>query len=314
MRKGATHFPLYRQDALGTNSAMHALLDAYLTHLTVIRGLSENTVAAYAADLSAFRDALSHAGIPLEDIDAETILAYLASRKAQGVNARTLARQLSALRGFFAFVEESRGGQNPARLVDSPRIPRTLPVVLSQDEVAALLAAPDPDTALGARDRALLEILYAAGLRVSEAVSITLEDVDIQAGVIRVIGKGDAERLAPLHEIATQNLERYLKFFRPRLHPQVPRIFVNRFGRALSRQGVWKLIKGYAQTAGISAAVSPHTLRHSFATHLLEGGADLRTVQILLGHADISATTIYTHVHTSRLRALHHLHHPRNDP
>lgn len=293
---------------------MHALLDAYLTHLTVIRGLSENTVAAYAADLSAFLDALSHSGISLEDIDAETILAYLASRTAQGANARSLARQLSALRGFFAFVEETRGGPNPARLVDSPRIPRTLPAVLSQDDVTLLLSAPDPNTALGARDRALLEILYAAGLRVSEAISVNLEDVDIQAGVIRVIGKGDKERLAPVHEVAAQNLERYLKFFRPRLRPQGPKVFINRFGRSLSRQGVWKLIKGYAQSAGIAANISPHTLRHSFATHLLEGGADLRTVQVLLGHADISATTIYTHVQTNRLRALHLLHHPRNDP
>ncbi len=294
---------------------MHALLDAYLTHLTVIRGLSENTVAAYAADVSAFLDALSGTDtVLLEHIDAEIVLAYLASRKAQGVTPRTLARQLSALRGFFAFVEETHGGPNPARLVDSPRIPRKLPAVLSQEDVAALLAAPDPTTALGARDRALLEILYAAGLRVSEAISLNVEDVDVQAGVIRVIGKGDAERLAPLHEVAAHSLERYLKVFRPRLRPQVPKIFVNRFGRSLSRQGVWKLIKGYAQAAGISITISPHTLRHSFATHLLEGGADLRTVQILLGHADISATTIYTHVHTSRLRALHHLHHPRNDP
>lgn len=293
--------------------AMQELVDAYLTHLTVVRGLSEHTVAAYAADLAAFRAGLREAGADLASIDAETIVVYLASRQSQGMSPRTLARQLSALRGFFAFLE-TEARHNPARLVDSPKLPRTLPQVLSQDQVAALLAAPDPGTPLGARDRALLETLYAAGLRVSEAVGLTLADVDFQAGLVRVLGKGDRERLAPLHQVAAHNLERYLKIFRPQLKPRTPRLFVNRLGGPLSRQGVWKLVRGYAQAAGIAVPISPHTLRHSFATHLLEGGADLRTVQILLGHADISATTIYTHVQAARLRALHAAHHPRNDP
>ncbi len=292
---------------------MQALVDAYLTHLTVVRGLSEHTVAGYAADLAAFMEALRASGLDLSSVDAETIVAYLATRQAQGVSSRTVARQLSALRGFFAFVESTQQ-RNPARLVDSPRLPRTLPQVLSPEQVTALLAAPNPATPLGARDRALLETMYAAGLRVSEAVGLDVRDLDLQAGLLRVLGKGDRERLAPLHEVAIQNLEQYLKIFRPQLSPRVPQVFINRFGGPLSRQGVWKLVRGYAQAAGITVPISPHTLRHSFATHLLEGGADLRTVQILLGHADLSATTIYTHVQSSRLRALHHAHHPRNEP
>jgi len=293
---------------------MQDVLDAYLIHLTVVRGLSENTVASYRADLAAFAQFLQEMGTRLHSVTADDILAYLLYRQSQGVGPRSLARHLSALRGFFTFLQTTQGERNPAQLVDSPRLPRTLPQVLSQENVAALLAAPDATTPLGMRDRAMLETLYAAGLRVSEVIGLRLHDVDLQAGLLRVWGKGSAERLAPMHHVAAFHVDQYIRLFRPHLRPQVDRVFVNRFGKALSRQGVWKLVRGYAQAAGITTPLSPHTLRHSFATHLLEAGADLRTVQILLGHADISATTIYTHVQTARLRALHQTHHPRNSP
>ena len=202
--------------------------------------------------------------------------------------------------------------KNPALLLENPKLPLHLPEVLRKDEMEALLAQPDCGVKTGARDRCMLEMLYAAGLRVSELCNLDVLDLDLQRGLVRVFGKGAKERLVPLHDAMQQMLATYLKDWRPAFSPTGGQLFVNRSGRALSRQYVWKMVKNYALQAGIRRAISPHTFRHSFATHLLEGGADLRSVQLLLGHADISATEIYTHVQAERLRALHHQFHPRS--
>lgn len=201
---------------------------------------------------------------------------------------------------------------NPAALLDSPKLPRKLPNVLSREEITAMLARPDTSDRLGFRDRAMLELLYACGLRVSELVSMNLADFDAQVGLLRILGKGSKERHVPLHQEAVACIMEYVRHWRPLLGPKCDKVFVNRSGMGLSRQGVWKLIRRYAREAGISRDVSPHTFRHSFATHLLDGGADLRTVQILLGHSDIMATEIYTHVQAMRMIALHRKFHPRS--
>lgn len=201
---------------------------------------------------------------------------------------------------------------NPATLLDGPKLARKLPTVLSRAEVEALLARPNCAERLGFRDRTMLELLYAAGLRVSELVGLVLSDVDAQAGIVRVFGKGSKERYVPLHATAVTFILDYVRVWRPLLHPRCDVLFLNRSGLGLTRQGVWKLIKRYAREASIMQVVSPHTLRHSFATHLLEGGADLRTVQILLGHSDIMATEIYTHVQSAHMRAVHSTFHPRS--
>ncbi len=233
--------------------------------------------------------------------------------RSRGLASRSLARHLSALRGFFAFAaDEGWLSESPAALIENPKLPRLLPDVLSREEVGRLLAAPDTTTPLGYRDRTMLELLYACGLRVSELVSMSVSDFDPQAGLLRVMGKGSKERYVPLHESAVGFVLDYLRHWRPLLGPKNDTVFLNRSGVGLSRQGVWKLIRRYALEAGIVRPVSPHTLRHSFATHLLEGGADLRTVQILLGHSDIMATEIYTHVQSARMVALHRKFHPRS--
>jgi len=224
-----------------------------------------------------------------------------------------MARNLSSLRGFFEFlVAERYLASSPAALLDSPKLVRKLPEVLSRDEVTALLGRPALNTSLGFRDRTMLELLYACGLRVSELVSLTAPDFDPQAGLLRVLGKGSKERYVPLHESAVSFMLSFLRQWRPLFGPKTDTVFLNRSGLGLSRQGVWKLLRRYALEAGITRPVSPHTLRHSFATHLLEGGADLRTVQILLGHSDIMATEIYTHVQSARMVALHRKFHPRS--
>jgi integrase/recombinase XerD len=230
-----------------------------------------------------------------------------------GLTSRSLARRLSALRGFFAYLnDEGLIPVNPAEFLDNPKLAKKLPEVLSQKEIAAMLARPDLSDRLGFRDRTILEILYAAGLRVSELVALEPLDFDPQQGLLKIFGKGGKERLAPIHYAAQEFLEAWLVDWRPGFNPKENAIFLNRSGKALSRQGVWKAIKRYALAAGIKRTVSPHTFRHSFATHLLEGGADLRTVQILLGHEDIAATEIYTHVQTGRMIQVHRQFHPRS--
>jgi len=290
-------------------------IDTYLEHLTVIRGLAENTVRAYASDLRFFSDFLNeYHGTPTE-LTEDIVLLHLGQLRRKGLNNASLARVLSCLRGFFEFlVQEGRLPANPVTLLDGPKLVRGLPVVLSREEILAMLAVPDTTDRLGFRDRAMLELLYAAGLRVSELISLTMADFDAQAGLLRVLGKGSKERLVPLHDTAVSWLLDYQRHWRPLFGPKVEIVFLNRSGLGLSRQGVWKLIGRYARAAGIIRPISPHTLRHSFATHLLEGGADLRTVQILLGHADVMATEIYTHVQSDKMLAMHRQYHPRSTP
>lgn len=298
-----------QQPAMST----HPWMDRYLEHLLVSKGLSENSLAAYAADLGSLLEFLSEKKLPIERVTPQTLLLYLFHLRRKGLGSRSVARHLSALRGFFSHAfEEGWITEDPAELLENPKLPQTLPEVLSREEAERMLERPDTRTKLGFRDRTMLELLYAAGLRVSELVELRPLDFDPQTGILRVFGKGGKERLVPLHDLAQRFLSTYLENWRSSFKPVDDRTFLNRSGKGLTRQAVWKLIKRYALEAGIAREISPHTMRHSFATHLLEGGADLRTVQMLLGHADISATEIYTHLQTSRLMAVHREHHPRS--
>ncbi|MBG0789968.1 MAG: site-specific tyrosine recombinase XerD [Desulfovibrionaceae bacterium] len=291
----------------------HPWVDRYLEYLLVEKGLSENSLAGYAADLQSLLVFLADKSFALKELTDSTLFLYLTHLRAKGLKSRSLARHLSSLRGFFAFaMDEKWYKEDPGHLLENPKLPKKLPEFLTRDEVARVLALPDTSTPLGMRDKAMLELLYAAGLRVSELISMKVLDFDPQVGMLRVFGKGAKERLVPIHFTAQEYLAQYLEFTRPSFKPVEDFMFLNRSGKGLTRQGVWKLIKKFATMAGIKRSISPHTFRHSFATHLLEGGADLRTVQILLGHADISATEIYTHVESERLRSLHRKFHPRS--
>jgi integrase/recombinase XerD len=293
---------------------MDAALNQFYQHLQVERGLAPLTVAAYARDLQDFWEFLagrarSHWGaVVLTDLQD-----YFAQLEARGLAARSRARKLSALRQFFRFLQrEEQVPANPVELLDSPRLPRRLPQVLGEQDVAALLAAPDPATPTGLRDQALLEVLYATGLRVSELVGLTLKQLDLRRGVVRPLGKGGKDRVVPMVALAVDKVQVYLDQGRPRLlHGRTsPYVFVNHRGGKLSRQGFWKLLKQYALKAGVKT-LSPHTLRHSFASHLLSRGANLRVLQMLLGHADLATTQIYTHLDAARLKQVHRKAHPR---
>ena len=300
-------------------NSLQDMTEQWRTCLITNRGLATTTVNSYLQDLKVFRSFLEELILQrseltnLTNLDEDTLLLYLAWLQAHGNTSRTLARHLSSLRSFFSFAkEESLLSNNPAELLENPKQGQYLPKVLSQKQVTDLLAAPDPATNGGFRDRCILELMYAAGLRVSEICQLSVQDLDLQRGVVNIFGKGSKERLVPIHDFMQNLLQDYLLSCRPLFNPQGQHVFTNRSGGSLSRQYIWKLIKKYAQKANIAIDISPHTLRHSFATHLLEGGADLRVVQILLGHSDISATEIYTHVQADRLMALHHRYHPRN--
>ncbi len=293
---------------------MDAELDQFYQHLGAERGLAPLTLSAYARDLQDFWDFLEARGreswtaVTLADLKE-----YLATLEARGLSARSRARKLSALRQFFRFLErEEVVGANPVELLDSPRLPQYLPRVLGEAEVETLLNAPDPSTPGGLRDAALLEVLYATGLRVSELVGLTLKQLDLRRGVVRPLGKGSKERVVPMVAPAVEKLKLYLSQGRPRLLKgrQSPQVFVNQRGGPLSRQGFWKILKTYALKAGVRD-LSPHTLRHSFATHLLSRGANLRVLQLLLGHADLATTQIYTHLDAARLKEIHRKAHPR---
>jgi integrase/recombinase XerD len=294
---------------------MDQTLEQFLQHLVVERGLAPLTVEAYAHDLTGLAAFLRAAGqeqwsiVTLEDLQG-----YLGDLEQQGVGPRSRARKLSAVRQFFRFLlRENLTDHNPLEWLDSPKLPKGLPKVLGLEEVERLLAAPDPTTPLGQRDDAMLELLYATGLRVSELVGLTVPQLDLRRGVVRVLGKGAKERLVPMVFQAVEKIQLYLQHIRPVLlkNQRSQRLFLNRSGTGLSRQGFWKILKGYARQAGLPPHLSPHTLRHSFATHLLWQGADLRALQLMLGHADISTTQIYTHLHTARLQEIHQQAHPR---
>ena len=288
-------------------------VDSYLDHLRVERGLARNTLAAYASDLCRFVSVLQQRGCALENVDAAVVSAVLVQLSQEGLGGRSQARFLSSLRGLFTYLVQERVLSNhPLELVDSPRVGRRLPGLLSQQEILRLLSAPGVATPRGIRDTAMLHTMYAAGLRVSELVSLTLGDVDLQNGVVAAFGKGAKRRLVPLGVPARKTIERYLREVRPLWADAAqPALFLSARRRPLTRQGFWKLVRGYARVAGIVRPISPHKLRHSFATHLLEGGADLRVVQTLLGHSDIATTQVYTHVTGEHLNAMHSRYHPR---
>lgn len=288
-------------------------IEGFLDRLWMEAGLSEHTLAAYRSDLSRFARWLAGRGCSLRQAGQADLLAYLAHR-AGNSKARSAARGLSSLRRFYRFqVREGRRQDDPTARIDSPKLGRPLPKALTEAEVEALLDAPDTRTALGLRDRTLLELVYACGLRVSELIALTLPQLNLRQGVVRVTGKGNKERLVPLGEEAAGWVERYLGQSRPALlRGRVSdHLFPGRGGAPLTRQACWHRIKRYALEAGIRSPISPHTLRHAFATHLLNHGADLRVVQLLLGHSDLSTTQIYTHVARARLQQLHGEHHPR---
>lgn len=290
-------------------------LDAYLNYLLVEKGLSANTLEAYAGDMKRYLAYLRGEGMhQAAESDTPLILKYLIALRDQGLAARSRARHLVALRGFYRFlVQENVLAHDPARLVELPKGGLKLPQVLSAAEILALLDVPDSAKPTGLRDAAMLELLYAAGLRVTELTRARVSDINIEAGFVRVMGKGAKERVVPIGRPAREKISAYLKDARPRLLKQSssPFLFVARAGRPLTRQGFWKQLKKYARAAGIETRITPHLLRHSFATHLLESGADLRAVQVMLGHADISTTQIYTHVARDKILKVHEKYHPR---
>lgn len=291
------------------------LLDEFCDTLWLEDGLARNTLESYRRDLRQFSRWLTQrGGSGLLSVSTADVLAYLAARMASGSKARSSARLLSSLKRFFRHaLQTGKLAADPTLTVESPTLPRGLPKTLSEADVEALLAAPRIETPLGLRDRAMLEILYASGLRVSELVGLSVSQVSRDAGVVRVMGKGAKERLVPLGEEALFWISRYLDAARPALlgARSAAAMFVTARAQNMTRQAFWYLIKRYAREAGIAKAISPHVLRHAFATHLLNHGADLRVVQMLLGHSDISTTQIYTHVARERLKQLHARHHPR---
>lgn len=290
------------------------LIEEFLDALWLEKGLSPHTRSAYRTDLLAFARWLEGRGRTLDSVGRDAVLDHLGWRLSEGYQARSTARFLSGLRSFYKYaVREGRLAEDPTLLVSMPQLGAPLPKSLSEADVEALLAAPDTEATLGLRDRTMLEVLYATGLRVTELISLTLDEVNLREGSLRVFGKGSKERLIPLGEEAIAWLESYLKTARPLLLGGQPGdiLFPSQRGTPMTRQTFWHRIKLHAQVAGIRTSLSPHTLRHAFATHLLNHGADLRTVQMLLGHTSLSTTQIYTHVARVRLQQLHAQHHPR---
>ncbi len=290
-------------------------VDAFLAMAAVEKGLAKNTLDAYGRDLAKFLSYLESQRIASwGEVDGARIRAFIASLRAAGLGPRSIARHAVSVRRLFSFLEsEAQVSSKAMPEVLLPAAARKLPHTLSSEDIARLLAQPDPSTALGARDQAMLELLYATGLRVSELVALEMRNVSLQGDYLTVKGKGSKVRPVPFGRWARERLDRYLKQARPRLLKGKSSgfVFTNRSGKRMTRQGFWKLIRRYALAAGIARRVTPHTLRHSFATHLLEGGADLRAVQAMLGHADISTTQIYTHVDGARLKKVHREFHPR---
>jgi len=291
-------------------------VDRYLDSLAYERGLSDNTLAAYRRDLERLGEDLAGRGADLVRADREALAGHIRRLRRKGLSPRTLTRAVSTLRGFYGFlVAEGERSDDPAAALVAPKLPRPLPKVLSEAEVEALLQSPDLSVPLGVRNKAMFELLYATGLRVSELVGLTLPQLRLDEGFLIAFGKGSKERLVPVGENAEEWVGTYLRDVRPQLYRKQSQgrhqtVFVNFRGRPLTRMGFWKILKQHAREVGVKE-VSPHVLRHSFATHLLEHGADLRAVQVMLGHADISTTQIYTHIHQARLKALYDRFHPR---
>jgi integrase/recombinase XerD len=294
-----------------------ATITSFITHVRVEKGLSANTVSAYRRDLVKFEAFAKKRQLTLEAVSRDDLVDFLAGLYREKLESRTVARQLVTLRNFFRYAQvQDLITTDPSANLESPKLRRSLPGYLRLEEVERLLAQPDANTTLGLRDRAMLEVLYSTGLRVSELVGLRVGDVDSKSGCVRCIGKGDKERIVPVGRKALATVEKYLQAGRPEMLRQAKALnstalFVNNRGVALSRVGVWKILSAYGRRAGLRVALTPHMLRHSFATHLLEHGADLRSVQLMLGHADISTTQIYTHVVEERLKQIYKAHHPR---
>ncbi|HSL51582.1 MAG TPA: site-specific tyrosine recombinase XerD [Candidatus Deferrimicrobiaceae bacterium] len=297
----------------GVVSEAVALIDDFLGSLQIERGAPANTLAAYRRDLKGFENFLARERRGVGEIGVGDLSRYLGTLRRRGLGSRSVARHLSAVRGLYRFLlDAGRVPRDPTEHLDSPRPARRLPRTLSQADAAALVEAPDTTRPDGLRDRAVLELLYASGLRASEALGLRIEDVNFAAGYVMVVGKGDRQRLVPAGARALDWMRRYLTTVRPRLvRRECPAVFLNRSGGTMSRQALWGLVRRAARRAGLRAAVSPHTLRHSFASHLLERGADLRSVQAMLGHADISTTQIYTHLPSSVVHEMYRKFHPR---
>ena len=294
---------------------LDTIADQYLNYLLVEKGLSSKTLDSYGSDMAMYLSFLEENKIiDISETDTPVILKHLISMRDAGLGARSRARHLVTIRGFYRFlVQEKILKHDPTRLIDLPKSGLKLPDVLSVEEVRLLLSTPDVKIPAGSRDTAMIELLYAAGLRVSELINLKLQDVNLEAGFVRVFGKGSKERVVPIGLFAKQRIDDYLKTARPLILKNIPSryLFVARAGKPMTRQGFWKLIKRYALKAGFNKKITPHSLRHSFASHLLEGGADLRAVQLMLGHVDISTTQIYTHVAREHLKKIHEKFHPR---
>jgi len=290
-------------------------LDSFLNYLIVERGLAKNTVESYSRDLQKFVGFMEKNNIAdLDKPDNVVIMSFLLELKTQGLSSRSTGRNLSAIRMFFRFlVREEIVKADPTVNIESPKIRPHLPSVLNVSEVDSLLSQPDSNTLRGLRDKTMLELLYATGIRATELVHLKLASLNLEVGFIIAFGKGSKERIIPLGETAQLYLKKFIASARPKYLKgrMSPFLFLNASGKPLTRQGFWKIIKRYALKAGINKKISPHTLRHSFATHLLERGADLRSVQIMLGHADIATTQIYTHITQERLKKIHQQYHPR---
>ncbi|MBW2056020.1 MAG: site-specific tyrosine recombinase XerD [Deltaproteobacteria bacterium] len=290
-------------------------IDRFFDYLTVERGLSRNTLESYSRDIRRFLDFLDKAGPDdLERVRDIDVLSFIVALRTSGLSERSVARLQVTLRQLYRFlVAERILKENPLESVESPRVAKRLPQVLSEQEVERLLGGPDRRTPLGQRDKAVLELLYATGLRISEVAALRLDQINLEVGCVRVLGKGGRERVVPFGQEAETSLRAYLNQGRGRILKgrATPYVFVGSRGREMTRQALWKIIKKYGLKAGIKGKLTPHTLRHCFASHLLDRGADLRTVQTLLGHVDISTTQIYTHVSRERLKRLHEKHHPR---
>jgi integrase/recombinase XerD len=292
-------------------------ISSFLTHVQVEKGLASNTLSAYRRDLAKFEEFAKKRKLALQAIQRDHLVDFLGGLYRQKLESKTVARHLVTLRNFFRYAQlQELIPEDPTAHLESPKIRRSLPGYLRLEEVEKLLEQPDQKTALGLRDRAMLEVLYSTGLRVSELTGLRVLDLDTKVGCVRCIGKGDKERMVPVGRKALAIVERYLRDGRPELLAAGrggagAHLFVNRRGGRISRVGVWKILSAYGRRAGLRVPLTPHMLRHSFATHLLERGADLRSVQLMLGHSDISTTQIYTHVVEERLKQIYKAHHPR---
>jgi integrase/recombinase XerD len=298
---------------------MESIIHAFLNYMRVERGLAQNTILAYGRDLKRFAEFLrKRQKLKMEDVNREDVVDFLSSLYKEKLDSRSVARYLVSLRGLYKFaMMEEMVSADPTENLESPKIRNSLPTYLRVEEIDKLLAAPNLATSIGLRDRAMLEVLYSTGLRVSELLNLRISDIDMRIGCVRCIGKGDKERLVPIGRKAIAAVEQWLaqgrpKFARPASPPPHNQVlFLTSIGRRLSRVGIWKILHEYGMRLGLRGRLTPHKLRHSFATHLLEGGADLRSVQLMLGHADISTTQIYTHVVEERLKQIYKAHHPR---